>query len=74
MMNDMEELRSARAIVAQRQINGEAGGAVVMCVVLADGFIVECGADGYAQKRARLLAESVNASDPSAFNFTGRRL
>ena len=72
-MSNIEELRSARAIVARRQIHSEAGGATVMCVVLADGFIVECGSDGYAQARARLLAEAVNASDPNAFNFTGRR-
>jgi len=68
-MVDMDELRSARALVAHRQINGEAGGATIFCVVLADGFIVDCGSDGYSQKRAKLLAEAVNSAKPEAFDF-----
>ena len=65
-----EEIQSDRAIVAHRQINSDAGGATVFCVVLADGFILECGSDGYAQKRAELLASVINQSDPAAFDFT----
>ena len=60
---------SDKAIVAHRQINGEAGGAIVFCIVLADGFILDCGSDGYAQKRAAFLAEAVNAGDASKFAF-----
>lgn len=68
-MSDITELQSPRAIVAQRQIHGEMGGATVICIVLADGFIVDCGSDGYAQRRAKLLADAVNAADPEAFDF-----
>lgn len=66
-MTEMEVLRSPMAIVAHRQINSDCGGATVFCVVLADGFIVDCGSDGYSQKRAMLLAESVNAFGPERF-------
>lgn len=40
-MIDFDELRSPKAILGIRQINGEQGGATVHCVVLADGFIIE---------------------------------
>lgn len=66
---DMEFLCSPAAIVCHRQINSEAGGATVHCVVLADGFIIECGSDGYSEMRAALLAETINARDPGAFDF-----
>lgn len=68
-MTVMELLRSPKALVCHRQVNGECGGATVHCVVLADGFIVECGSDGYAEGRAILLAAAVNASNPAAFDF-----
>lgn len=68
-MTAMELLRSPAAIVCHRQINGEYGGATVHCVVLADGFIVECGSDGYAEDRAILLAASVNSNRPDLFDF-----
>lgn len=66
---DFTELHSDKAITARRQINCEYGGATVFCVVLADGFIVECGSDGFAEKRAAYLADAVNASDASRFAF-----
>jgi len=68
-MTDMDLLRSPKALVCHRQINGECGGATVHCVVLADGFIVECGSDGYAEKRAIRLAEAINANGPDLFDF-----
>ncbi|API52836.1 hypothetical protein BMW22_15530 [Rhizobium leguminosarum] len=66
-MNEFDILRSPLALVAHRQIHSDAGGATVFCVVLADGFIVECGSDGYSEKRASLLAEAVNGSGPEKF-------
>lgn len=69
---DFEVLRGDKAIPCHRQIHGEAGGATVFCVVLADGFIVDCGSDGYAQKRSKLLADAVNAFGPEQFAF-GRK-
>jgi len=71
-MTNYDDVMSPRALVAHRQINGECGGATVFCVVLADGFIIDCGSDGYAQKRAMLLAESVNSFGPEQFQFARR--
>lgn len=68
-MTDLETLRGPLAIAAHRQINSDCGGATVFCVVLADGFIVECGSDGYSEKRATLLADAVNAFGPDRFNM-----
>jgi hypothetical protein len=65
----MKRLMSSEALVCHRQINGESGGATVHCVVLADGFILECGSDGYAERRAGLLAEAINAYGPSSFSL-----
>jgi hypothetical protein len=62
-------LKSDKAIAATRTIAGDYGGATVHCVVLADGFILECGCDGYSPERAALLAETINAADPASFNF-----
>lgn len=53
-MSNFDEIRSLLALVAHRQIHSDAGGATVFCVVLADGFIVDCGSDGYSEKRATL--------------------
>ena len=72
-MTDIETLRSDKAIVAHRQINCDMGGATVQCVILADGFIVECGSDGYAPDRAVLLAEAINAFGSECFAFTRRK-
>ena len=69
---DFELLKSDRAIPCHRQINGECGGATVFCVVLADGFIVDCGSDGYAQKRSLLIADAINNADPGKFAFSRR--
>ena len=71
-MTDMELLRSAKAIVAHRQVHSDCGDATIFCVVLADGFIVECGSDGYSERRAKLLADAVNAGDPELFKFGAR--
>lgn len=66
---DFDLMRSDKALVAHRQINSEAGGATVQCVVLADGFILDCGSDGYAERRATLIAGAVNACYPEKFRF-----
>ncbi len=66
---DFETLRSDKAIPCHRQVHGEQGGATVYCVVLADGFIIDCGSDGYAQERSQLLANSINATGPEIFAF-----
>lgn len=65
-------LRSDQALPCHREINCEQGGATVYCVVLADGFIVDCGSGYYGKQRSELLAAAVNASNPSQFAF-GRK-
>lgn len=72
-MTDFETLRSNKAIVAHRQINCDMGGATVQCVILADGFIVECGSDGYASERATILADAINSFGAERFAFTRRK-
>ena len=69
MTTDYETLLGPKAFVCHRQINSEAGGATVHCVVLADGFRVECGSDGYAEQRAKELADVINAANPERFDF-----
>lgn len=69
-MAEYDEIMSGRAIVARRQIHSDCGGATVFCVVLADGFIVECGSDGSSQRRAELLAKVINSGDYGAFRFS----
>lgn len=66
-MSSYDEVMSAKALVAHRQIHSDCGGATIFCVILADGFIVECGSDGYSQRRAKLLAEAVNLLGPELF-------
>ena len=66
---DFDTLRSNRAIACRRQVNGEAGGATIYCIVLGDGLIIDCGSDGYAERRAQLLADAVNAFGPDYFAF-----
>ncbi len=56
-------------IVAHRQIHGECGGATVFCVVLADGFIIECGSGGVAQARANAVAEAINQYGSHRFDY-----
>ena len=62
-MATFEELRSDKALVCKREINGESGGATVWCVCLSDGFLIECGT-GWGEQRARVLAEIINAGGP----------
>lgn len=60
---NMAELSSDRALVCHRDINGPEGGARVHCVLLSDGFLLECGT-GYGEERARIIADMINAGGP----------
>lgn len=64
--NTLDAIRSPRALVCHREVNGETGGATIHCVVLADGFILDCGT-GAGEGRAKLLAAAVNAFGPEKF-------
>lgn len=60
----MSVLSSDQALVCRREINGEQGGATVFCVLLSDGFLLECGSSSRAEARANTLAEIINAGGP----------
>lgn len=60
----MAVLSSDQALVCRREINSEQGGATVFCVLLSDGFLLECGSGLLAEARANTLAEIINAGAP----------
>lgn len=63
-MSSFEELASDKALVCRREINCDQGGATVFMVLLSDGFLIDCGSGGYAEKRAKILAAIINEADP----------
>lgn len=62
-----EDLNSDKALVCKREINSDHGHAIVHCVVLSDGFIIECGLN---EMRAKVLALAVNQFGPERFSKT----
>ncbi|WP_158013908.1 hypothetical protein [Sphingomonas sanxanigenens] len=72
-MSRWEELASDKALVCRREINCDQGGAVVHMVLLADGFLIDCGSSGYGEKRAQILAEIINEVGPSRLSREGMR-
>ncbi|HKR17675.1 hypothetical protein [Rhizorhapis sp.] len=71
--NTMKELQSDKALVCRREINCDQGGATVFMVLLADGFLIDCGSSGYAERRAMKLAEIINESGPERLGKEGLR-
>lgn len=71
MKHTYTELASDKALVCRREVNSDAGGATVFCVLLADGFLIETGSSGYAEKRAIILAEIINAAGPEKLSRKG---
>ena len=53
-----------KAIVCRREVNGEQGGATVHMVMLADGFLIDCGSSGLAANRAKTIAAMLNEAGP----------
>lgn len=72
-MGNWEDLKSSKALVCKREINCDQGGATVYMVLLADGFLLDCGAGGYAERRAIDLARTINSAEPELFNYNGRK-
>lgn len=68
-----DEIKSAKALVCHRPLVSSAGDATMFCVVLADGMIIDCGYDNFAQKRAKMLADAVNAAGPERFSQASMR-
>ena len=53
-------LRSDRAIVARQQHRTDTGVGEVQFVILADGFMIDCGHDFRSEQRAAALATIIN--------------
>lgn len=65
----MELLRSDKAIVGQRQHRTDSGVGEIQYVILADGFMIDCGHDFRSVQRAaevtrRRLVQSARSTDP----------
>lgn len=72
-MSDFAELNSDKAMVCRREINSEHGGATVFCVLLADGFLIDCGSSGYSERRAKTLAAMINEAGPERLSREGMK-
>ena len=59
-MGAWDDLNSDKALVCKREINCDQGGATVHMVLLSDGFLLDCGAGLYAERRAKILASMIN--------------
>jgi len=55
-------LRSDKAIVGQRQHRTDSGVGEIKYVILADGFMLDCGHDFRSEARAAALATIINAA------------
>lgn len=61
-MTDFQTLRSPLAVVCHQQHRADCGVGTVWFVLLADGYLIDCGAEAYSEARANCLAELVNAA------------
>lgn len=60
---DMSLLRSDRAIVGRSQHRTSDGVGDVHYVILADGYMLDCGSGYGSEDRAIILARIINAAD-----------
>jgi len=56
----MDELNSPKALVCRKQHRADCGVGDAWFVVLADGYLIDCGAEWCSEARAHLLASLVN--------------
>lgn len=63
-MTDMEDMGSHKALVCRREHRADCGVGIVWLVCLADGYVIDCGSDYWAEARANTLAQLINV-DPS---------
>jgi hypothetical protein len=59
---DISAIRSDRALVATQEHRSSAGAGTVSYVVLADGFLLDCGHGFNSENRAIALATIINAA------------
>lgn len=55
---------SPNAIACRREVADTEGGATIHMVMLADGFLLDCGHCGYAANRAKTIAAMLNEAGP----------
>lgn len=60
-MASFSDLHSGRALVCHKDHRCDAGVGTVWSVLLADGFLIDCGHGAYAEARANVLAGMINA-------------
>lgn len=60
-MATYEELKSDKALVCRNARVTDMGPGFIWYVCLADGYLIECGCDPDAEKRAGLVAAAINA-------------
>lgn len=61
-LDGMALLRSDRAIIGSRQHRTSEGVGEITYVILADGYMLDCGHDFHSQARAVALATIINAA------------
>lgn len=64
--HSFSDLNSPRALVCHKQHRADCGVGTVWFVLLADGYLIDCGAEAYSEARANTLAAIINASGPDA--------
>ncbi|WP_337846799.1 hypothetical protein [Sphingomonas sp.] len=62
----MADLQSGKALVCHQQHRADCGVGTVWFVCLADGYLIDCGAERHSEARANALANIINASGPDA--------
>lgn len=64
---DFKRLKSSEAIVCHQQHRADCGVGTVWMVLLADGYLIDCGAERHSEARANILAEAIN-QNPAALS------
>lgn len=59
-MTTYEELKSDKALVCHNNCVTDMGPGFIYYVCLADGFLIGCGCDPGAEKRAEKVARAIN--------------
>ena len=56
------ELRSPKALVCKQQHRADCGVGLAWFVCLADGYLIDCGAERYSEARANIIAKLINVA------------
>ena len=67
---DLAALLSPRALTCRKQHRTGDGVGDVWFVLLADGYLIDCGAETISEARANILAEIINEAGPSRLDRT----